>query len=85
MAWSKTDTGIKAGNKEHISLPTNFSTTDATKTLEVEQWRAGLRAAQEIINSKVVGTSGTYTVTISGTSTAGHPANDTLTVTVTAV
>ena len=84
MAWSKTDTGIKAGNREHMTLPSNFSGTASVAVLEQEQWNVARLAAELIMKSKVVGTTGNFTVTLSGTSTAGHPATDTLTVTVTA-
>lgn len=85
MAWSKTDTGIKAGHKEHLSTPTNFSATPAIQVMELEQWKMLTEVAQTIMRSKCVGTTGSYTVALSGTSTAGHPAADTVTVTVTAV
>jgi hypothetical protein len=82
MAWSRTDTAIKAGHREHLTVPTNF--TPATQALEVEQWNAARDAAQLIMQHKVVGHTGAYTVTLSGTtSAAGHPAGDTITVTVT--
>lgn len=84
MSWSKTDTGIKAGHKDHLSLPTNFSATDSVKQLEVEQWKFACIAADLLMKSKCIGTTGNFTVTVSGTSTAGHPATDTVTVTVTA-
>lgn len=84
MSWSKTDTGIKSGHKDHLSVPTNFSGTAAIAALELEQWNVARQAAQMIMASKAVGTTGVFTVTLSGTSTAGHPATDTITVTVTA-
>jgi hypothetical protein len=84
MAWSQTDTAIKAGNKEHLGRPGNFSVTAGIRDLEVEQWNACRQAAQEIMQRKVVGHTGSYTVTLSGTSSSGHaPAGDTVTVTVT--
>ena len=83
MAWSKTDTTIKAGNKNHMTVPSNFSATPAINAIEIEQWKVACEAAQLIMQRGVVGTTGTYTLTVSGTSNTGHPAGDTITITVT--
>ena len=85
MAWSKTDTGVKAGNKEHMTLPTNFSTTASINDLEREQWNVARQAAEMIVKSGAVGkgVGQGFTITLSGTATAGHPVSDTITVTVT--
>lgn len=80
MAWTSSVNG-KAGNKGHIPAPVNF--TPATAPLEAEQWQVASAAAQLIMQSRVVGNSGNYTVSLSGTTTAGHQVGDTITVTVT--
>lgn len=88
MAWSQTDTGIQYKNGESLTRPT-FSSTESVLALEREQWTFAKQAAELLIKHKAVGTAGsttaTYTVTLSGTSVAGHPNNDTVTVTVTAI
>lgn len=85
MAWSQTDTAILAGDKDNITLPTNFSAVDATRVLEYEQWVKCRDLAYDVMQSKVVGIAPgqTFTIALSGTATAGHPAADTVTITVT--
>jgi len=79
MAWSKTYTAQKIGNKDHLwAAPPVFAGPH-----EFEQYRAAVNAADAIIQAKVVGTGTTYTVALSGTGNPGHPNGDVVSVTLT--
>jgi len=77
-AWSVNQASQKIQTKEHVNMP--VSAADAT----IEQANLTRWIVEEIINSKVVGAGGVYTLALSGTANPGHPAGDSITITVTA-
>jgi len=79
MGWTKTYSNAGIGNIDHLSPPASFASP-----YEQEQWEIARRAAIEIVRSKTSGSTGFFTVVLSGTGTKGHGSGDTISVSVTA-